>query len=155
MSKINITLDQLVEYFANSSADESLPLPIRRFAAQCTVLAGHTKRVEVKLDAEIAARKALAQAADGQIAELVQHILALKQPAGTQPAQGEQVAAAPADAPADGEPQSEEDEAEKMVNNALAQAEKDLREMESGPPVTQLRPTPPNGGKPASTGDAS
>ncbi len=68
MEEIKTTLAQLKTFFSESAADETLVVPIRRFAAQLTILTAHVERVE-----------ALALQADQHVAELANIMIAARQ----------------------------------------------------------------------------
>jgi hypothetical protein len=124
---INLSLKQLYDLFAEATSDEALPKPIRKFAAQLTVLTAHMNRVEGKINAEAVARKAL----DGHIAELAELILVARQ----KPVDA--AAAAPAGAPNGNvqatEPGSPEEEAEDLEAKILAESEAEIAAANAAP----------------------
>jgi hypothetical protein len=138
---INLSLKQLYDLFAEATSNfapftsnKELPESIRQFAklvrqvvAQLTVLTAHMNRVEGKINAEAAARKAL----DGHIAELAELIMVARQkPVDT-------AAAAPAGAPNGSvqatEPGSPEEEAEDLEAKILAESEAEIAAANAAP----------------------
>jgi hypothetical protein len=165
--QIKISLKQLYSFFVKTASDETLSDMIRGFAAKMTILTVHTGRIESKIDAEIAARKAYEAKTDGHIAELVNILGALK---GGTPAAAEAPAATPDDFAAqvaaqgdDGDnigkaPQSIEEEAEALQEKMLAETEAEAAALTqklaaAAPVVTPIRKA--NGGVKAPAGGAA
>lgn len=149
MPEIKTSLKQLTALFAQSSANEELPMPIRRFAAQLTVLTAHVNRVEAKIDA-------LGKSANAHIVELVQHVAALQQPpktvAASQPETGEAPAASDEER---GTALDEEDEAQALADRMLREADEEMKNANAAA-VAKVTPLRPNGQQtPPTTEEAS
>lgn len=126
-------LQELKALFRASCADEDLEKPIRRFAAQCTVLVAHLERIEA------GASKGL-HVLDQAVAELVQHVAQMQgqlnrpatevpdRPAATPPIQG-----TPEEGP------NEDEDAEAMAERVLAETAAEERELQN---ETQAQPQP-------------
>ncbi len=129
---ITIDLKKLTSLFARSAADETLPNPIRRFSAQLTLLSAHLNRVDEKIDAEVKARTAL----DGHVAEVADHLLALRSTAAAPPASPSTTQGPPV-----GEQPAEDDDAEAMAARVLAETDTEIDAINSGAPTQAIVPT--------------
>ena len=150
---IKTTLKQLTEFFAQSAATKELSKPVRRFAAQLTLLTAHVQRVENKIDAA-------AKHFDGQLAELASLVIAVQQSK-----QGAVSDAPPSDennqrsaAPRQGAAESTGDEGDddvdedELVALTKRQVEEELAALENPIPEAPVVVAPPrkqNGGKKA------
>lgn len=120
---IKTSLKQLVTFFAQSAATEELSLPVRRFAAQLTILGTHAQRIE-------STAKRVTDALDVRLATLEALLAAAQQ---QEPhAEG----AAPGGVPSEQEQppgeMNEDDEVEAMASKALAETEADLLSIQNG-----------------------
>jgi hypothetical protein len=130
-----IDLKQLTQLFIQSASNEELPMPIRQFAAQCSVLGRH-----VAIEAQ--ARIALAAKLDGQIAELANHILATRPATPEAPAQAPAPGAEPVAEEQPGEQQemSEDEEAQAMADKVMRETQAEIEAIANAPAVvTPLR----------------
>ena len=144
--EIKTSLKQLVKFFAQSAATEELTLPVRRFAAQLTILTAHIQRIE-------GTAKRVTGDLDARI-EALESVLAVAQQAANPATQG----AAPGGAPSEQEQPSEEqpdeeDEAEAMAAKVQAETEAELAAITNGAAESEVVVMPPttrkNGGKKA------
>lgn len=133
MKEIKTSLEQLTALFAQSASDEELPLPIRRFSAQLTVLTGHVRRVD-------AAVKVL----DGASAEVMKVLTAIVTQMKSAPAQqaAPQTSAPPEANSGEEGGEDEESKAAEMVEQVLADAEREAAATNAK--VTPLRPSAPS-----------
>lgn len=69
--EIKMSLKQLMAAYGQSANDASLDPGVRRFAAQNMVMVAHLRRVEAKLESEVATRVAMAKELKDVLAELV------------------------------------------------------------------------------------
>jgi len=137
--EIKTSLKQLGKFFAQSAATEELTLPVRRFAAQLTILTAHIQRIE-------ATAKRVTEDLEKRI-EAFEAALRTDAPS-------EQVAA-PGSAPSGQEQSSEEQpdeesEAEAMAAKVQAETEAELAAITNGaaePEVVVMPTTRKNGGK--------
>lgn len=125
-----INLKQLTALFAQSAGNEELPVPIRQFAAQLTVLTAH-----------IAHEKRARQTLDGNVAELAQIIIASR-PAPA-PADGTPTEAPTTEAPVE-QTDNEDDAAKAMAAQVLRETEAEVAAT-AAKAVTPIRKT--NGNK--------
>jgi hypothetical protein len=144
MATIKTSPKQLITYFAASANDEELPMPIRRFAAQCTILSAHIDRLYGLRGVDVKAREAL----DANVAELANHVIAMnggKPAAPVVPSQPGELPPAPVSS---GDPTV--DEAKEMAARVLAETAAEAEALESqqqkpGATVTPLPVRQPNG----------
>jgi hypothetical protein len=137
--EIKTSLKQLGKFFAQSAATEELTLPVRRFAAQLTILTAHIQRIE-------ATAKRVTEDLEKRI-EAFEAVLAAPQDPAAQ-------AAAPSGAPSAQEQTSEEqpdEEAEAMAAKVQAETEAELTAITNGAAEPEVVVMPAgarkNGGK--------
>jgi hypothetical protein len=150
--EIKTSLQQLIGLFARSSQLSKLE-PVRALAAKLTILTAHSQRIEAKIDAETAARQALATELDKHLADLAS-IIELIQSSG----QPSTAASAPASArPMESdEGGDDEDEGKAMADKVLEEtaAEAAALAKASAPEVVVV--SRKNGGKKSqNAGDAA
>ena len=144
---IKLSLKQLVALFARSASNEELPVPIRQFAAQLTVLCAHVERTEGRinsLDSAIAELATMMGALPDKVAETLRQ--------GSAPA----VAPAPAVKPdAETNDLSEDDEATAMAAKVLQETEAEVAVIAARPSVPAITPIRKANGNKATVEDAS
>ena len=139
--EIKTSLKQLTAFFAQSAATEELTVPVRRFAAQLTILSAHMQRIE-------ATAKRVTEDLEKRLAAFEAFLVAAQQASApaAQPAPG----GVPAEQEQPGDGASEEDEAEAMAAKVHAETEAELAAITNGaaePEVVVMPTTRKNGGK--------
>jgi hypothetical protein len=149
--EIKLTLKQLTVLFARTAGNEEIPVPIRQFAAQLTVLTAHVERVETKLNEFSKEVVATFGILNNQIVKLASLSKAVSQA----PTEGPQSAA-----PAEEEQPtvlSEDDEAEAMAAKVLQETEAEVAALLKEPPTAMVvaPQRKANGGKAPSAGEVA
>jgi len=127
---MTINLKQLTGLFAQSAGNEELPVPIRQFAAQLTVLTAHVGR-------EAQAKRVLEKRLDDQIAELATFMSALPIAPTTAAAQPTPVI----DTEITTSENDEDDEAKAMAEQIQRETEAEVAAIAAKTPVEKPRPT--------------
>jgi len=140
--EIKTSLKQLTTFFAQSAATEELTVPVRRFAAQLTILSAHMQRIE-------ATAKRVTEDLEKRLVAIEALFMAAQQ------ASAPTAQAAPGGPPEQAQPDegaSEEDEAEAMAAKVQAETEAELAAITNGaaePEIVVVPAARKNGGKKA------
>jgi hypothetical protein len=140
--EIKTSLKQLGTFFAQSASTEELTVPVRRFAAQLTILTAHIQRIE-------ATAKRVTDDLEKRI-ETFEGLIAAAQQASA-PATTNGASSSPVEGEPPGADMNEESEADAMAAKVQAETEAELAAITNGAPEpVVVMPTPrKNGGKKA------